>query len=79
MTTESKPTSVPYSPDRVKNVAGRWALLENGDRVTAIPEFITLTLDDWNARVEAFQADPDEYLRTHPRVQTILPWRSSRV
>lgn len=79
MRMEHTPTIRPYSPEGVKEVTGRWALLDNGDRVTAIPDFHTLTPEDWDARIAAFQADPEAYLRIHPRVQTILPWRSSRV
>lgn len=63
----------------VVRVSGRWATLDTGDLVTAIPpasEYEHTSAFDNSIR--QFQRDPEGFLSRYALVQRIPVWRSSR-
>ena len=63
----------------VVRVVGRWAELDNGDLVTAIPPFSEYeTPMSMDRDIDRFQRDPEGWLKRYAVLHRIPKWVSSR-
>jgi len=63
----------------VVRVVGRWAELDNGDLVTAIPPFSEYEkAASMDADIAKFQRDPEGWLNRYATLHCIPKWVSSR-